>query len=312
MARELEPLLVAGPTASGKTELAVALAQDLGGEIISADSRQVYRFLGAGTAKPARDAEGRVQGIPLHLIDFVDPAEVYDVGRFVRDARRLCAEIQARGHVPILAGGTGLFLRAYLNGLSPMPKADPDLRRRLAERCEREGLDWLHQRLSREDPEAARSIPRNNRHRMIRAIEVLELSGRPISSFWAQGRAGASPALVLVLDWQNTTLAQRIKERARGMWPKMLEEVRRLVPSRFSGQEPGFLSHGYREAVACAAGRLTDEKGLGEMIRQTAAYAKRQRTWLRHQIPVHARIAGGTLQSMREQALAAVKERRFS
>ena len=299
-------IVIAGPTASGKTDLAAALARRLGGEIVSADSRQVYRGLDAGTAKPKLDAQGKLGGVLCHLVDCAEPAERFDAGRFVALARPRCAEISSRGLVPIVAGGTGLYLRALLEGLSSLPPADLALRARLEADAARDGRPGLHRRLAQVDPEAAASIPANNIQRVVRALEVYELTGRPISSHWKD--APAQPGLTaaaLVIEWPADELRRRIEERSRALWPGLLVEVERLCVrpgAPYTGQEPGFQSLGYAEALLVLRG-LSDDEGLQRLIRSTLAYAKRQRTWFRGQLKAKT-VEGTSLERMVEQALS--------
>lgn len=276
LAEQVAPLLVvAGPTGSGKTELAAALAVRLGGEIVSADSRQVYRRLDAATAKPSAELRARV---PHHLIDVAEPSERYDAARFAREAREAIAGIRARGRAPIVCGGTGLYIRALLEGLTRLPPADPALRARLAAR----EPAALHAELARVDPAAAAAIPPANRQRLVRALEVFQLTGRPLSAHWKDGREGGlGPCRALVLELPADELRARLERRARAMWPALLAELRALRPR---GDEPGLASLGYREGLAVVRGELDAAAGLAAMIRATAAYAKRQRTWFRNQL----------------------------
>lgn len=298
------PVVIVGATASGKTDLALALARRLGGEVISADSRQVYRGLDAGTAKPPRDARGLCEGVPCHLLDVAEPGEPYDAGRWAREAARLCGEIAARGRLPIVAGGTGLYVKALLEGLAELPGRDEAVRRRLEEEAARSGRAALHARLARVDPEAAAAIPANNLQRVMRALEVHELTGRPLTEHWRRRAPGLPARAVLRLDWPASELSRRIEERARAMWPAMLAEAAALS-DRLAGDEPGLESLGYAEALACARGRLGSREGLESLISSTRAYAKRQRTWLRTQLRATP-IAGGTLERMTADALAAI------
>lgn len=279
-------IVLAGPTASGKTALAVALAEALGGEVVSADSRQVYRRLDAATAKPSPEERRRVRH---WLVDCADPAEAYDAGRFAREAAAAIAGIRARGRLPVVCGGTGLYLEALLEGLSPLPPRDPAVRARLEDEARERGREALHARLAAADPAAAAGIPPANLARVIRALEVLELTGRPISAHWKDGRAGGLAAgLVLRLELDPAENRRRIETRARAMWPALLEEVRALVPAEFTGEEPGFTSVGYPQALAVLEGELAPEEGLRAMVAATAAYAKRQRTWLRGRLDAAA------------------------
>lgn len=298
---------VIGPTSSGKTELAIALARTINGEVVSADSRQIYRGLDAGTAKPKRDAHGLADGIPYHLIDCAEPSSTFDAGQFASLAGSLCAAIRRRGRVPIVAGGTGLYVRALLEGLAPLPRRDGAVRRRLEDTARRHGRRALHMRLAAVDPAAALKIPENNIQRLVRALEVFELTGRPISSFWKKPAAPAYPAVVLRLNWPVAALKRRIVERAQRMWPNMLEELRRMAPSDVTGEQPGLQSLGYREALACLRGEISSSEGLQRLIRSTMSYAKRQRTWFRHQIAVNREIEGGAVDFMLAQAREALQ-----
>lgn len=275
-------IVLAGPTASGKTDLAVSIAEALGAEVVSADSRQVYRRLDAGTAKPSAVQRVRVRH---WLLDCADPSEAFDAARWAKEASAAIADIRSRGAIPLVCGGTGLYLRALLEGLSPLPPRDEAVRARLAAEAEKLGREALHARLAQADPAAAAGIPPANIQRVLRALEVLELTGKPISAHWREGREGGmSPTLALRMEPAPALSRERIEARAKDMWPRMLAEVKALVPKEYNGGEPGFTSLGYREALACARGEMTEETGLAELIRATVAYAKRQRTWFRNQL----------------------------
>jgi len=304
-------IVIVGATASGKTDLAVALARTIGGEIVSADSRQVYQEISAGTAKPYRDRSGRVDGVPYHLVDCASLAETYDAGRFATAARAVVVDTNSRSRIPIVAGGSGLYVRAFLEGLSDLPPRDEGLRRRLEAEALAHGRQHLHERLSRLDPEAAAAIPANNIQRVVRALEVCELTGHRISTLWKNdkeklARRHLAPTAVLRIDWPADDLRRRIVQRAESMWPGMLAEVRGLLRS-FTGREPGFNSLGYPEAVACVRGELGQEEGLRRLIQATCAYAKRQRTWFRHQIAATP-LAGGCPKDMTREALALIAQ----
>ncbi len=300
-------IVLAGPTASGKTDLAVSLAIRLDGEIVSADSRQVYRLLDAATAKPSAAQRAKVAH---RLIDVADPTEAFDAARFAREAGEAVAGIRARGKTAIVCGGTGLYLRALTEGLSTLPPRDGNIRARLEALAEKEGRAALHARLFKADPKAAAAIPAGNVQRVVRALEVFEATGRPISSFWSEGRSGGEkPDAALVLDVPAALLRERVEARARAMWPALLAEVRALVPGRFRGDEPGFTSLGYRDAVAVLKGEKSSEDGLASMISVTHAYVKRQRTWFRNQLPGAVAVAGGgTPEETLANALAALEK----
>lgn len=295
-------IVLAGPTASGKTELAVALAERLGAEIVSADSRQVYRRLDAGTAKPS-PAQRRM--VRHWLVDVADPSESYDAGRFAREARAAAKDIAKRGRRVLVCGGTGLYLKALLEGLSPLPPRDEKLRERLAKL----GGPELHARLKKADPKAAAGIPPGNVQRLVRALEVLELTKKPISQHWAEGRKDAMAAeKVLVLEAPPEWLTPRIERRVDAMWPKLVDEVRWLVPKEYKGTEPGFTSLGYGQALEAASGRGDPDAMKDEMSALTVAYAKRQRTWFRGQLP-GAVLLKASSPTLLEDALEALHEK---
>lgn len=301
-------IVLAGPTASGKTDLAVAMAEKIGAEVVSADSRQVYRRLDAGTAKPTSAQRARVRH---WMIDCADPSEPFDAARWASEASAAIDDIRARGKVPLVCGGTGLYLRALLDGLSRLPGRDARVRERLLAEAETGGREALHARLAAADPRAAAAIPPANLQRVVRALEVLELTGRPISSHWSEGRSGgAAAALTLRLELPPDVSRQRIEKRARAMWPGLLAEVRALVPASFRGDEPGFTSLGYREALACAAGGLSPDAGLEAMIRATSAYAKRQRTWFKNQLRARSLDAAAGAGPLLARALGLWEETR--
>ena len=284
-------IAVVGATAAGKTRLALELAKRLGGEVVSADMGQLYRRLDAGTAKPEGSwtarPDGRkvylVEGVPYHLVDLLDPSQPTDAGSFARSARPILEDIRSRGLRPIVAGGSGLYLRALFEGLDSLPK-DEDLRRRLTALAEEKGRPWLHSELARKDPEAARRIPPGNLQRVVRALEIVELTGRPAPARRVLPRDAEEP-VYLGVERSKEDLAERILRRAEGMFPAMLAEVSSLVPSVYRGDEPGFRCLGYPQALACLRGELDRESALAEMVRLTNAYAKRQLTWFRRQVP---------------------------
>lgn len=283
-------LCVVGPTASGKTDLALKLAAALDGELVSADMGQMYRRLDAGTAKPPGAwKEGRYLcgKVVCHLVDILEPSEPTDAGLFASLAQRAISSIRGRGKRPILVGGSGLYVKALIEGLDPLPRRDPALRERLHALAENRGRPWLHQELARRDPDSAARIPANNLQRVIRALEICEATGKPASAQRISSRRGPlMSAAYIGLDFERTALLERIERRAALMFPAMVAEVRRLVPSEFTGQEPGFRCLGYPQALACARGRMDEDAALASMIGDTAAYAKRQTTWFRRQTPV--------------------------
>lgn len=259
--------------------MAIALARILDGEILSADMGQLYRKLDAATAKPDKSA------VAYHGIDILDPSEPSDAGAFARFGDAVLEDIRARGKLPILAGGAGLYIRSLLEGFDPLPGRDGDFREGLKKRAEEEGREILHKELSAVDPVAAQGIPANNINRLTRALEVFHLTGKPISSFWErERRPPRHRAVYLAVAWEAGELRRRIRERAAGMLPRLLAEVRALVPEHYIGLEPGFRCLGYPEAVACVRGEMSEAAALEAMVKSTWAYAKRQRTWFRRQV----------------------------
>jgi tRNA dimethylallyltransferase len=272
-------LVVAGPTASGKTALAIALARRLGGEIVNADSQQVYRGLDVGTAKPTPEERAAA---PHHLLDVVEPGEGMDAARFAALADAAIAEIAGRGRLPIVAGGTGLYVRALLHGVVPAPGRDPALRARLEAEAAALGRPALHARLAAIDPDAAARIRENDLVRIVRALEIAA-GGTPPSALFAEHafRPDRYTATVLALDPPRPELHARIDARVRAMFTGgLLDEARALV-ARFGGTLPPKLPIGYAEAAACLAGALP----LSEAIRRVQVahrrYARRQVIWLR-------------------------------
>ena len=276
-------ILLLGPTASGKTAVALALARRFPAEIVSVDSAQVYRGMDVGTAKP--DAAARA-AVPHHLIDIVDPTESYSAGRFREDAVRVVGEIHARGRVPILAGGTMLYFRALTEGLSDLPPADPAVRAAIDARAARAGWPALHAELAHVDPETAARLEPTDPQRIQRALEVFELTGTPISRLQARRAAVPPPfgALRIALEpSERAALHRRIDERFRAMLSAgLLDEVaslRRAYP--LHAALPSMRAVGYRQAWETLEGRAGADTLAERGIAATRQLAKRQLTWLR-------------------------------
>ena len=282
------PLLVVllGPTGSGKTSLAIALAEHFNGEIVSCDSVAVYRDLEIGTAKPSREERQR---IPHHLIDVVSPVEFLTAGDYSRLARQALNEIAARRHFPIVAGGTGLYLRALLEGLFSGPPRSEELRQRLRERAQERGATYLHRLLQRLDPTAARTIHPNDAAKMIRALEVCISSRRRMSDLWQQGRNPLQGfrILRLGLNPERELLYQRLNVRAKQMFQAgLIEETRRLVQCYGESIQP-LQSLGYKQAIQYVRGELSLEQAISLAQQGHRNYAKRQMTWFRREPDVH-------------------------
>jgi tRNA dimethylallyltransferase len=278
----MDPVLaIVGPTATGKSALAMALAERLGGEIVNADALQVYRGFDIGTAKPDLAAQGRV---PHHLIDILDPAERYSAGEFARRARLAIAEIQGRGRVPLVVGGSGLYLRALFQGLSPMPPSDPEVRGRLRQRLEAEGLAPLKEELRRLDPVTAQRLGAGDTQRVLRALEVAIVSGRPLSSWTAeqpfrtQSITAIRVGLTLPRGILYDQIAGRVTQMLEAGW---LEEVETLLRQNLSPTLPAFQAIGYRQLVRCLEGSVSLQVAVEDIMRETRRFAKRQETWFR-------------------------------
>jgi tRNA dimethylallyltransferase len=277
------PLLVVilGPTGSGKTSLSATLGGQFDSEIVSCDSVAVYRGLEIGSAKPS--AEQRQQ-IPHHLLDVVAPDAFYTAGDYGRDARAAIAAIAGRGRLPIVTGGTGLYLRALLQGLFPGPQRSAALRDRLLRKAETRGPGGLHRILKRLDPASAARIHANDLAKVIRAIEVTLFASRPMSEAWKEGREALTGYRVLRigLDPKRQPLYERINARARTMFAQgLIEETRELI-LRY-GHAPALASLGYRQAAQYLEGELTLEQAIVAASQGHRNYAKRQLTWFRRE-----------------------------
>ncbi|PLX82042.1 MAG: tRNA (adenosine(37)-N6)-dimethylallyltransferase MiaA [Desulfuromonas sp.] len=273
-------ILLCGPTAVGKTALAVTLAKRYPLEIISADSRQVYRGMNIGTAKPT---EVEREGVPHHLLDVVDPAEEFSVADFIRLADRAAAEIQTRGRIPLVVGGTGLYWQLLTEGLMSSPGADPELRQALEGLDNREGDGALYRLLQERDPVAAQAIPPGNRVRIVRALEVISQTGQAFSRLQREHGFSDRPYRVLKIGlfMDRQELYQRIDDRVVAMMRQGLEaEVRNLLDSGL-GNAKAMKTIGYREMVGVLRGGSDREKALGLIQRNSRRYAKRQLTWMR-------------------------------
>lgn len=275
-------ILLMGPTASGKTDLALALAERLPCDLISVDSALVYRGMDIGTAKPSPEVLARY---PHRLIDVCDPADAYSAARFREDALAAMAEITARGRIPLLVGGTMLYFRALQQGLSPLPKSDPALRADLVARSARLGAEAMHRWLAEVDPDAAAQIHPNDPQRVQRALEVFLLAGRPMTELW---RAGSAPlpyrTLKLVRSPRDrATLHQRIAARFEAMLAAGFEDEVRGLWRRgdLDPELPSMRSVGYRQMLDYLLGAISRDDMQERAIIATRQLAKRQYTWLR-------------------------------
>lgn len=307
-------IVLLGPTAGGKSELAATLAQRLGGEVVGADSMQVYRHLDAGTAKPCAELRQRVAH---HLIDLVEPTRRFTVADWLGCAEPLIDRLLAAGRFPVVAGGTNLYLKALLEGLFEGPEADP------ARRAELEAMssDALHVRLAAVDPAAAGRIHRNDRKKLIRAIEVFELTGRPISAAQTQWDREPTPTyrrdpMLIGLDWPTQRINVRINARVKRMFDppagveSLPDEVRRLTAAGLLGTSASAQANealGYKQVLAAIRGRRSMDEACEQTKIQTRRFAKRQRTWLKRFRGVHwLAAADAATDVLADQAVALI------
>ncbi len=298
---------VAGPTGSGKSELALGLAEVFDGEIVNCDSLQVFRHFNIGAAK-LPEAEWR--GIPHHLIDLVDPDAIFTAGEYARLAREAIAGITARGRLPIVAGGTGFYLRALLDGLFPGPSRDQALRDRLARREQRR-RGSVHRLLARFDPATAARIHPNDVPKSMRALEVCLLARRPASELFREGRDALRGyrVLKLALGPEREALNTRLDARCRAMFDAgLIEEVRGILAMGYPPETKPFEALGYAQALQAIQGELSPKDALFYAQRNTRRYAKRQITWLRKEQGVVWLKGFGDEQRIRREAEERVKQ----
>lgn len=278
-------VVIAGPTASGKSRLAIHLALRFQGEIVNCDSLQLYRGFDIGTAKPSAE---ELAMVPHHLISVLEPHQETNAGHWARMAAETIRDISSRGRLPIVAGGTGFYIRALLDGLAPGPGRDSDLRDRLAG-TEKRRKGFLHRLLRRLDPPTAARIHPNDTNKLTRAVEICVASGHPASEVFRKGRAPLEDfrALKLVLRPPRAALHEAIAARTASMWNQgLLDEVRSLLAARVPSTSKPFESLGYKEALACIEGRMNPRQAIERITIETRQYAKRQITWFRRESQV--------------------------
>jgi tRNA dimethylallyltransferase len=272
-------IIITGPTGTGKTAVAVELARLLSSELISADSMQVYKHLSVGTAKPTVQ---ELKGVPCHLIDYIEPDHQYNLGRFLEDAEHQISRLQSRGKIPIVCGGTGMYLRGLMYGVLEDGGRDQEFRRHLEERVHEAGLAPLYEELVSLDPNATH-ISRSDRQRILRALEVIHCTGKPISALQTQHSGTARyEAAQFILDRPRTELYDRINERTVGMLNNgLLDEVRQYLQAGYSESNPAVKALGYAEMIEHVKNGLSLTTATASMQQRSRNYAKRQETWFR-------------------------------
>jgi tRNA dimethylallyltransferase len=298
---------IAGPTGSGKSELALCIAGEFDGEVVNCDSLQIYRRFDIGTAK-LPPAERR--GIPHHLIDVLEPDQTFTAGEYARLGRAALTDISGRGRLPVVAGGTGFYLRALFDGLFRGPARDAELRDRLAAR-ERRRPGSLHRLLRRLDGEAAARIHAHDVPKVTRALEVRLIARRPMGELFREGRDALAGSRVLKIGLapDREELYQRLDGRCRRMFESgLVEEVERIIEAGFPGEAKPFESHGYRQALQMLRGELNAKEALFYAQRNTRNYAKRQMTWFRKEPDIEWLKGFGENQELQRAARERVRE----
>lgn len=279
-------IVIGGPTASGKTQLAIEWALRINGEIISCDSRQIYKYMDIGTAKPTLEERNL---IPHHLIDIIYPDEIMSAGEFQKLARACIEDIYRRGKVPLLVGGTGLYIRAVIRDINFPPKVDESIREMIKEKVKKEGLSRVYEELQRIDPVTANKISPNDEIRITRALEVYYATGKPIS-YYRRGIDVDYPEyniVYFVLNPPRDLLYKRIEERVDKMIKLgLIDETKYILSLGYSPELPSLQTLGYREIIKYIHGMYSLESAVEEIKKETRRYAKRQLTWFRNEIRV--------------------------
>lgn len=305
-------VVILGPTAAGKSALAIKLAERLGGEVIACDSTQVYRHFDIGTGKVTGEQK---RGIPHHLVDLVEPDEVFTAGEYRRRAIEVLDDISRRRKLPIMTAGTGLYLRALLEGLADVPERSEELRTRLRERLAKSGAEYLHRLLKKLDPEAASKIALRDAQKVIRAIEVCVLAGERVSKLHRRGKVGLQGyaatkiGLMPPRDALYARIDQRVHEMLDAAW---LDEVRRLLEMGVRPTAKPFTFLGYAQLRAHLQEELELKPAIREIQHATRQYAKRQITWFRREADVHWFEGFGNDTEVIRASLAFIEERSLS
>jgi tRNA dimethylallyltransferase len=271
-------LTIVGPTATGKTELAMRIAQRISGEIISADSRQIFKYLDIGTAKPS---VAQRQAVQFHLIDFVEPDEDYSCGQFARDAAEKIRDMKQERRVPIVCGGTGLYIKALFHPLHDLPRSDKDTKHRLRAMLDKHGLGYMYEKLLRVDPGWAKKVKPQDKQRILRGLEVHEITGKPMTDWVRKQRKSAEfHPYYIGLNLPRTQLYARIDQRFDTMIDQgLIAEVNDLLARGFNPGSSALRTIGYKEIIKHLQGDLTLDAAIAKAKQRTRNYAKRQMTW---------------------------------
>ena len=279
-------LLLVGPTAVGKTDLSIHIAQSLGGEIVSADSRQVYRYMDIGTAKPSSKERALV---PHHFIDTKDPDEIYSAGEYGRDARAVIEKLLQKDVMPVVVGGSGFYIRALVDGLFAPEISDQEVKEKWRRRVMTKGREAVFAELERVDPQTAERLHINDTQRIVRALEVFELTGKPISQFQeGQEEPADFDPVFIGLERDRQELVQRIEQRVDQMMDQgLVQEVQSLLDRGYSPDLNALATVGYQEVVAYLQGEYDFDKMVEQIKIHTRQYSKRQMTWFRRDLRVN-------------------------
>ncbi|MCK4672911.1 tRNA (adenosine(37)-N6)-dimethylallyltransferase MiaA [candidate division WOR-3 bacterium] len=274
----MKVLTIVGSTAAGKTQVAIEIAKRISGEIISADSRQIYKYLNIGTAKPTRKERKKTN---IHLIDFIHPDNTYSCGQFARDAEVKIAEIIMKGNIPIVCGGTGLYIRALFNPLHKLPESDKDIKKNITHILIEYGIDYLYKKLLSIDPEWAKKINPRDKQRIVRGLEVYEITGKPLSAFIKKKKRKSKYLPYYIgLNLPREQLYQRINKRFDYMINNgLIEEVKLLLKKGVNPESSALRTIGYKEIIEYIQGKLTREMAIEKAKCRTRNFAKRQITW---------------------------------
>lgn len=275
-------VIITGPTASGKTDLSLAIADQTDAEIISADSRQVFKYMDIGTAKPSKDELSKVKH---HFIDYLEPDEYFSAGKFAEEAGEIIEQIYTKGKMPIVAGGSGLYIKALCEGLFKEERNTAErqkIRKQLQDQLERKGKEFLYEKLKLLDPKAADLYPDMNPVRSIRALEHIEVTGEKFSESILKSENKDYICHYFGIDFERKKLYERINKRTEEMWEQgLLEETKELLELGYDDSFHSMNSVGYKEALAFIRGEMDKEEAVEEMKKNTRRFAKRQLTWFR-------------------------------